>query len=82
MAAPAVADLVRRLERRGVTFEARAGRLRVRAPAGTLTPADRDELAVCRDTIVQLLATHPCAECGQFSFPRPMRCYWCRHGTR
>jgi hypothetical protein len=74
--------LMRDLRRRGVLLWATAGRLRVRAPVGTLTPGDRAALAGWRDALVAALTTHPCTNCGRYRFARPTLCYWCREGRR
>jgi tubulysin polyketide synthase-like protein len=44
------------LERAGVTLTAAAGKLRVSAPAGVVTPAMREQLAEARDELLALLA--------------------------
>jgi len=71
-ATPAAARLLATCISRGIRLEARAGRLRVSAPRGTVTREMREELAAHRDELlrlVRLLGPQPagpsrCAGCG------------------
>lgn len=49
------AELIRALQRRGVTLAANGDRLKVRAPKGTITPELRDRLAQHKPDIIAAL---------------------------
>jgi hypothetical protein len=80
-------DLLATLAALGVTVYAVEDRLRIKAPAGTLTPELRSALADQKPALLGLLREPPrvraylCSGCGRFHFPEPaFLCYWCRNG--
>src|SRR5690242_15785082 len=72
-----IPDLVKSLRSRGVTLRAEGDRLRVDAPAGVLTPADRETLAVRKPELLDhftRLAVWRLAR--QYGFPTVGRDDW------
>jgi hypothetical protein len=78
-------ELLAALTALGATVRAVDDRLRIEAPAGTLTPELRTALTERKPDLLALLGeplvtrAHLCAGCSRFFFPEPARlCYWCR----
>lgn len=72
-------DLLAVLRARGVRVTAHGDRLRVVAPRGVLTPELLEMLAVRKsELLLELRPWACCMSCGQFAFPAPTVCFWCR----
>lgn len=71
-------ELLRSLYRQGANVRVDGEALRVRAPAGVITEAIREEITALKPELLKVLSTYPCSSCGRFAFSRPNTvCYWC-----
>jgi hypothetical protein len=71
-------ELLRSLYRQGANVRVDGEALRVRAPAGVITEAIREEITALKPDLIKVLSTYPCSSCGRFAFSQPNKvCYWC-----